>query len=144
MNSLLSQKLEAAVVALAGHGTLKDRLCTAFSEHLEDIEEQELPEEVQTEFGDMAAAMHRARALPGDNVVRASVRKLSNEEAQRFARLVVRTYGLRVHNLAAGAKAPSRMGALNRQQTPLAALLAMEGGGTRAQQDSPPYLALQR
>lgn len=128
MNSVLSHKLEAAVITLAGHGTLKDRLCAAFSDHLEDIEEQELPEDVQSEFGDMSKAMHRALALPGDNVVRASVRKLSNEEAQRFASLVVRTYGLRVQSLAAGPRLPARMGALARHQTPLAALLAIEGG----------------
>ena len=38
--------------------------------------------------------MQRARALPGDDVVKASVRKLSNEEARRYAELVVRLYGM--------------------------------------------------
>jgi len=146
MNSLLSRKLEAAVMTLAGHGALKDRLCAAFSEQLEDIEEQELPEDVQGEFADMSRAMHRARALPGDNVVRASVRKLSNEEALRFAGLVVRIYGLRVQNLSAAPKLPGRMAALGRQQTPLAAMLAVEAGGAapRAQQDVSQFLAARR
>jgi hypothetical protein len=35
---------------------------------------------------------HSARALPGDSVVRASVRKLSCEEAERCAALIVRTF----------------------------------------------------
>jgi len=37
--------------------------------------------------------LHRACALPGDDVVKASVRKLSNEEARRYAELMVRLYG---------------------------------------------------
>ena len=40
----------------------------------------------------MARVMHGARALPGDSVVRASIRKLSNEEAQRYAGLILRSY----------------------------------------------------
>ena len=42
----------------------------------------------------MIQALHRAQALPGDDVVKASVRKLSNEEACRYAELVVRLYGM--------------------------------------------------
>ena len=42
----------------------------------------------------MIQALHRAPALPGDDVVKASVRKLSNEEARRYAELVVRAYGM--------------------------------------------------
>ena len=72
----------------------------------------------------MTQAMHRARALPGDNIVRASIRKLSNEEAQRYAALVVRIYGLQMADLAA-ARAPVRTVA-PRGATPLAALLGLE------------------
>ena len=96
MHSALSAQLEAAVLALVGHGALKDRLCAAYCDHLDDIREQDLPEEVQREFSLMSRAMHAARALPGDSVVRASVRKFSNEQAQAFAALIVRTYVLRV------------------------------------------------
>ena len=95
MHSALSSQLEAAVLALVGHGALKDRLCSAYCDHLDDIREQDLPEEVQREFSAMSRAMHGARALPGDSVVRASVRKFSNEQAQGFAALIVRTYVLR-------------------------------------------------
>jgi hypothetical protein len=147
MNSPLSRRLEAAVLALAGDGTLKDRLYAAFSDHLEDIDERELPEEIQSAFGDMTKTMHRARALPGDSVVRASVRKLSSEDAQRYSALVVRAYGLQIESLATEAgRIPGRMAALTRQQTPLAALLALEGGsgGARGVQDSPPFVALRR
>jgi hypothetical protein len=133
MQSALSAQLEAATLALVGDGTLKDRLCAAFCEHLDDISELDLPEEVQEEFAAMARVMHGARALPGDSVVRASIRKLSNDQAQRYASLILRTYVLRVRELAATARtsprsaSPTREDA-SRESTPLALLLALENG----------------
>ena len=124
MDSSLTHKLETAVTLLIGHGALKDRLALAYSDCLEQLDEHELPDEVQDEFSQMTQAMHRARALPGDNIVRASIRKLSNEEAQRYAALVVRIYGLQMADLAA-ARAPVRTVA-PRGATPLAALLGLE------------------
>ncbi len=87
MHSAFSKQLEAAVLTLVGHGTLKDRLCAAFCDHLDDLKEQELPAEVQGEFASMSRAMHSARALPGDSVVRASVRKFSNHAGPEFCDL---------------------------------------------------------
>lgn len=130
MRSVLSTQLEAAVLTLAGHGALKDRLCAAYCDHLDDIKEQDLPEEVRREFGLMSRAMHGARALPGDNVVRASVRKFSNDEAQKFAALIVRTHVLRIQGLAATPKGPARLANPSRNATSLAALLALEGGSS--------------
>ena len=124
MNLALTRKLEAAVTILTGHGALKDRLALAYSDCLEHLEQQELPEATQREFAEMSLAMHRARALPGDTIVRASIRKLSNEEAQRYASLAVRMYGLHMADLAA-AYSPMRS-ATTRSATPLAALLTLE------------------
>jgi hypothetical protein len=61
--------------------------------------------------------------------VRASVRKFSNEEAQRYAALIVRVYGLEIQNQNATLRSPARIGAPSRGNTGLAALLALEGGG---------------
>jgi hypothetical protein len=90
----LSARLEAAALSLAGPGHIKDRLHDAYCKHLQDIQESDLPEECGLEFAEMIHALHRAPALPGGDVVRASVRKLSNEEACHYAELVVRLYGL--------------------------------------------------
>ena len=128
MNSALADQLEAAVVALAAHGALKDRLCAAYCDHLEDIDAQDLPLEAQQDFAELSLAMHAARALPGDNVVRASVRKFSNEEAQRYAACIVRLYGLEMHNRVEAVRIPARIGNPSRAAAPLAALLALEGG----------------
>jgi hypothetical protein len=139
MQSALSAQLEAAALLLVGDGTLKDRLCAAFCDHLDDIVELELPEEVQEEFAAMTRVMHGARALPGDSVLRASIRKLSSEEAQRYAGLILRTYALRIRQLAATARSSPRTASAPPESTPLAALLALEGGsrgGTRSKQAS--------
>ena len=128
MNSALSSRLEAAVIALTGAGALKDRLLIAYCEHLEDLEERDLPDEVQGPFAQMSKAMHSARALPGDSVVRASIRKLSSEEAQQFAALIVRIYGSRIHSLAATLRVPARLSGPTRNSTPLTTLLSIDGG----------------
>jgi hypothetical protein len=90
----LSTRLEAAALSLTGPGPIKDRLCDAYCSHLEDVKEADLPAECGAEFAAMIQALHRAHALPGQHVVKASVRKLSNEEARRYAELVVRMYGM--------------------------------------------------
>jgi hypothetical protein len=90
----LSARLEAAALSLAGPGHIKDRLLEAYSRHLQDIQDSDLPGEFALEYAEMIHALHRAPALPGTDVVRASVRKLSNEEACHYAELIVRLYGL--------------------------------------------------
>jgi hypothetical protein len=129
MHSVLSKQLKAAVLTLVGHGALKDRLCAAYSDHLDDVREQDLPEEVQGEFAVMHRAMHSALALPGDSVMRASVRKFSNEQAQSFATLIVRAYALLVQALAATPVGSARLGNIARNAPQLAALVALEESG---------------
>jgi hypothetical protein len=90
----LGARLEAAALSLAGTGTVKDRLIDAYCRHLSDLQENDLPQGMQTDFAEMIRALHSAPALPGDDVVRASVRKLSNEEAARYAVLVVKFFGM--------------------------------------------------
>lgn len=137
MHSALSAHLEAAVAALIGNGPLKDRLYAAWCEHLDGIATHELPEETQQEYAAMVKVMHGARALPGDSVVRASIRKFSNEEAARYAALVLRVWRLRVEERALEARAPARSApsalreatqreATEREATPLTALLTLE------------------
>ena len=136
MNTALADQLEAAVKALAAHGALKDRLAMAWCSHLDSIDAQDLPLEAQQDFSELAKSMHAARVLPGDNIVRASVRKLSNEDAERFAALIVRTYGLAMSNqaqvetIATTLRTAARHGAAARAAAPLAALLALDGGAT--------------
>jgi hypothetical protein len=132
MHSALTAQLEAAVQTLVGNGALKDRLCSAYCDHLDDIRQQELPEEVRNEFSAMSRAMHGARALPGDSVVRASVRKFSIAQAQSFAALIVRTYVLRMQGLVlASPVVPARLARTARETPALAAFLTLESPSGR-------------
>jgi hypothetical protein len=92
MSAHLINRLEAAVTTLSGNGALKDRLCHAYARHLDALDVEALPAPLRGEFMSLANALHSARALPGDSVVRASVRKLSCEEAERCAALIVRAF----------------------------------------------------
>jgi hypothetical protein len=120
----LSARLEAAALSLAGPGHIKDRLLDAYSRHLQDIQESDLPGDYSLEFAEMIHALHRAPALPGGDVIKASVRKLSNEEACHYAELVVRLYGMLagLHHHAA----PRSF----RPVVPLAKYLAAEASGS--------------
>jgi hypothetical protein len=89
----LSERLEAAAFALAGCEPIKDRLAIAWSAHLSDLEARDFPRDVRDEFEELFKALSRERALAGDTVLKASLRKLSTAEASRYAKLIVRTYG---------------------------------------------------
>jgi hypothetical protein len=112
---------DLAALSMTGPGTIKDRLLDAYCSHLEDVQESDLPGAIGAEFAEMTLALHRAHALPGDDVVKASVRKLSNEEARRYAELVVRLYGM-----FAGMKQQIHNGRGNRTAAPLLKFLSIE------------------
>ena len=92
MTTDLNERLEAAALSLTGQGPIKERLFSAYCTYLSDIQESDLPA-LGAEFAEMIQVLHREPALPGDDVVRASVRKLSNKEACYYAELVVKLYG---------------------------------------------------
>lgn len=88
----------AAVSALAGHGNIKDRLVCAFEQHLREIESDSLPIPMRQLFADLAHLMHRVAPLNGEGPIRASVRKMSVEEADNCAQLMVDLYGLAIRH----------------------------------------------
>jgi hypothetical protein len=119
----LCARLEAAALSLTGPGHIKNRLFDAYCRYLQDIRQSDVPGELAPEFADMIQALHRAPALPGDDIIKASVRKLSNEQACRYAELVIRLYGMFAgmnhHVVARNARAV----------VPLAKFLATEASG---------------
>jgi len=122
----LTERLEAAVYALTGAGSVKERLERAYSAQLADLQPNDFPREFRAEFQQLIDALHRERALPGDSVLKASLRKLSSEQAAHYAMLIVRTYG----RVAALKSAPA-VQALPGTATPLTLLLAAEAGRHR-------------
>ncbi len=90
-NSL--ELLQDAALVLTQAGTVKDRLVSAYTNHLSYLDASLVPDKFRDEFESMCEAMHRERPLPRENPVRASVRKMSNDEANGYAALVVKIYG---------------------------------------------------
>lgn len=91
MNEMVD-RLQQATLRLSQEGSIKDRLADAYASHLDEIDTDTLPEAVRPQFVALNRAMHSERPLPGESAIRASVRKMSNEDARRYAALVVRLF----------------------------------------------------
>ena len=82
-----------AVSVLAGHGHIKQRLISAYEDNIESIEEDELPLAVRGSFADLQHLMHRVMPTNGEGPICASVRKMSVDEANQCAQIMVDIYG---------------------------------------------------
>jgi hypothetical protein len=86
-------KFQGATLSLARSGSIKDRLVDAYRNYLADISEDELPREIREEFRSVNLSLTRERPmLRGEDAVRATTRKMSNDEADRLASTVVRLF----------------------------------------------------
>ena len=87
-------KFRGAALSLARSGSIKDRLTDAYRNHLALVDESELPIELVEPFRAVSQALSRERPLlRGEDAFRATVRKMSNNEADQVASCVVRLYG---------------------------------------------------
>ncbi len=87
-------KFRGAALSLARSGSIKDRLTSAYRDHLAFVEESELPRELVAEFRALNSALKRERPISrNDDSLRATVRKMSSTEADEVASCVVRLYG---------------------------------------------------
>ena len=82
-------RFHAALLVLVGHGHIKQRLIKAYEEHLDDIDEDELPIASKQTFADLRQSMHCVSPLNGEGPVCASVRKMSPADASECASQVV-------------------------------------------------------
>jgi hypothetical protein len=92
----------AAVRCLAGDGPIKQRLQSAYIDHLEMLPEDEVPEGIRARFELLTQAMHSTRPLGGESPVAASVRKMSAAEAARHATAIVAMFSELVRVKATG------------------------------------------
>jgi hypothetical protein len=81
------------VSVLAGHGHIKQRLISAYEDNLESIDDEELPSTVRQSFADLKHLMNKVAPLNGEGPICASVRKMSVDEANQCAQLMVDIYG---------------------------------------------------
>jgi len=87
------EKFQGATLSLARSGALKERITQAYRNHLSRIDEAELPKELREDFRSVNRALTRERPLVrGDDAFRATIRKMSNDEAEEVATSVVRMF----------------------------------------------------
>ena len=86
-------RFHAALLVLAGHGHVKQRLIRAFEDHLAEIHEDELPIAMRQSFADLRHEMQRVAPLNGEGPICASVRKMSLQEASECAGRIVSLFG---------------------------------------------------
>lgn len=115
--------LQQATITLSQGGSIKDRLADAYATHLIQIDVDDLPESLRDEFECLCQAMRRERPLPRETAIRASVRKMSNEEAARHAALVVRIFAAAART---GGGAITRRSVRNPVSAPIVSLFAVD------------------
>ncbi len=99
----LAERFEAAVCALVGEGSVKDRLVVAYLEHLDDLNSGELPQGLRTRFEELHTALHAVTPTGKEPCVKATIRKMSTLQAGSHARTIVWLYAeLLCHGARAG------------------------------------------
>ncbi len=83
-----------ATLELVRSTPIKQRLISAYRRHLAALPEDQLPSEVREIFGHVMRVLRGVQPLPGEDAVAASVRKMSNQEADECASLIVEIFGL--------------------------------------------------
>jgi len=88
------EKFHSATVELAGSGPIKQRLFGAYVNHLAALTDDQLPKEIRDDFSSFCRAMRAVRPLRGEDAVRATVRKMSDDDANRYAVQIVNMLGI--------------------------------------------------
>jgi len=90
--SPFAQRFAEAVHTLIADGPIKQRLASAYALHLADLVEAELPAALRRDFGELQAALSRVAPVGKESRVRASVQKMSPDEAAGHAATIVKLY----------------------------------------------------
>jgi hypothetical protein len=94
-----------AVNELASAAPLKQRLIAAYSNHLQDVSPDELPAAIRSGFLRISGQLTCVSPLRGESAVCATVRKMSNDEAETAAQRIVQLLA----DLAVHQEAPVRV-----------------------------------
>jgi hypothetical protein len=83
------EKFQGATLTLARAGSIKDRLTDAYRNHLSGVAEDDLPREIREQFHNVRCSLTRERPQRGEDAIRATVRKMSSDEAENIAGTLV-------------------------------------------------------
>lgn len=88
------ESLHFATLELVRSTPIKQRLVCAYRRHLASLPPDQLPGEVRETFAHVMGSLCGVRPLRGEDAVAATVRKMSNQEADDCAALIVEIYGV--------------------------------------------------
>lgn len=88
------EALFAATLTLASSGPIKQRLATAYVEHLSRLERRDLPGELREDFEKLRTDMSAVSPMRGETAVQATVRKMSEVQAGEEAVRIVNMLGI--------------------------------------------------
>jgi hypothetical protein len=86
------ENLHCATLELVRSTPIKQRLITA-ARHLTPLVEDQLPSETRGSFAQLMRALAGVQPQRGEDIVVASVRKMSNQQADDCAALIVEIFG---------------------------------------------------
>lgn len=100
----------AAVTVMAGDGHVKQRLVQAYEDNLQHIEEAFLPKEAREPFVELKRMMKSVAPLNGEGAIRATVRKMSAQDAAHCGQLMLELLAVLIRSAAKGegAKPPKK------------------------------------
>ncbi len=82
-----------ATLELVRSTPIKQRLICAYRRHLAAISEEQLPGDIRDAFVQVMRSLRGVQPLRGEDAVAASVRKMSNQEADDCAAQIVDMFG---------------------------------------------------
>src|SRR5208282_6653664 len=85
--------LHCATLELVRSTPIKQRLVCAYRRHLSSLSEDQVPSEIRATFEKVMRSLCGVQPLRGEDAVTASVRKMSNQEADDCATLIVEVFG---------------------------------------------------
>jgi hypothetical protein len=91
--SVAWESFHRATQELASSASIKQRVTAAFSNHLKELEPESLPPELRPRFQELHGRLNRVTPLRGETAIWATVRKMSNDEAETVARCIVELLG---------------------------------------------------
>jgi hypothetical protein len=83
-----------ATLELVRSTPIKQRLVSAYRRHLSQLSEDQVPNEIRESFEQVMRSLRGVQPLRGEDAVAASVRKMSNQEADDCAAMIVEMFGL--------------------------------------------------
>jgi hypothetical protein len=86
--------LHCATLELVRSTPIKQRLVCAYRRHLSSLPEDQVPAEIRETFEQVMRSLCGVQPLRGEDAVAASVRKMSNQEADDCATLIVEMFDL--------------------------------------------------